>query len=154
MARWLPAATGEWREGWRIVLGCALASATGVALLFFAAGGWGFVFWGVCARVTAGVFGHWLVGYFAHNHGRIHHEVMGATVQGHNLPMLSLLTMGECWHNNHHAFPESARIGLEPGQTDPGWWVIRGLERLGWVYAVSLPREAAERDDLLERNSA
>ena len=35
MARWLPAARGEWREGWRIVLGCALASATGVALLFF-----------------------------------------------------------------------------------------------------------------------
>ena len=34
-----------------------------VALLFFAWGGWAFVFWGVCARVTAGVFGHWLIGY-------------------------------------------------------------------------------------------
>lgn len=35
MTRLIPAFTGEWREGWRIVLGCAMASATGVALLFF-----------------------------------------------------------------------------------------------------------------------
>lgn len=40
-----------------------------VALLFHAWGGWSFVVFGVCARVTAGVLGHWLIGYFAHNHG-------------------------------------------------------------------------------------
>ena len=39
------------------------------ALLLYWWGSWGFVFWGVCARVTAGVIGHWLIGYFAHNHG-------------------------------------------------------------------------------------
>ena len=66
------------------------------ALLFFAWGGWGFVCWGVCARVSAGVLGHWLIGYFAHNHGQMHFHVDGAAVQGRNIRLTSLLTMGEC----------------------------------------------------------
>ena len=88
------------------------------ALLLYAWGGWGFVVWGVCARVTAGILGHWLIGYFAHNHGGMHHEVEGAAVQGRNIRFTSLLTMGECWHNNHHAFPGSARLGLYAGEWD------------------------------------
>ncbi len=56
-----------------------------IALLLYGLGGWSFVFWGTCARVTAGVFGHWLIGYFAHNHGGMHYEVQGAAVQGHNI---------------------------------------------------------------------
>ena len=119
-----------------------------VALLFFAVGGWGFVFWGVCARVTAGVFGHWLVGYFAHNHGRMHHEVVGAAVQGRNVPLASLLTMGECWHNNHHAFPGSSRLGLHPGEWDPGWWALLGLRKLGLVSHLRLPADLPHRPEL------
>jgi stearoyl-CoA desaturase (delta-9 desaturase) len=87
-----------------------------LAILFYLWGGWAFVIWGVCARVTAGVFGHWLIGYFAHNHGNAHFHVHGAAVQGKNISFISLLTMGECWHNNHHAFPGSARLGLFPGE--------------------------------------
>ena len=87
-----------------------------IALLFYAWGGWAFVFWGVCARVSAGVLGHWVIGYFAHNHGTMHFEVRGAAVQGRNIRFVSLLTMGECWHNNHHAFPGSARLGLAAGE--------------------------------------
>ena len=101
------------------------------ALLFYAWGGWGFVFWGVCARVTTGVFGHWIIGFFAHNHGAMHHVVDGAAVQGRNVRLTSLLTMGECWHNNHHAFPGSARLGLHAGEWDPGWWVLLALARVG-----------------------
>jgi hypothetical protein len=80
--------------------------------------------------VTAGVFGHWLIGYFAHNHGDMRHVVDDAAVQGRNIRWTSLLTMGECWHNNHHAFPGSARLGLHAGEWDPGWWVLRGFEHL------------------------
>ncbi|HUQ09160.1 MAG TPA: acyl-CoA desaturase, partial [Steroidobacteraceae bacterium] len=103
------------------------------ALLFYAWGGWGFVFWGVCARVTTGVFGHWLIGFLAHNHGEMHHVVDGAAVQGRNVRWTSLLTMGESWHNNHHAFPGSARLGLHEGEWDPGWWVLCALARVGLV---------------------
>jgi fatty-acid desaturase len=118
------------------------------AVLFLWLGGWAFVFWGVCARVTAGVFGHWLVGYFAHNHGGMHFEVRGAAVQGRNVRFASLLTMGECWHNNHHAFPGSARLGLHRGEWDPGWWLLRALQRLGLAWDLRLPDDLPHRPEL------
>ena len=123
------------------------------ALLFFAVGDWGFVFWGVCARVTAGIFGHWLIGYFAHNHGQMHHEVVGAAVQGHNVPYTALLTMGECWHNNHHAFPGSAKLGFQKGEWDPGWWLLLGLKRLGLVWELQTPETLPFRAELKKRSS-
>lgn len=117
------------------------------ALPLWALGGWGFVWWGLCARVAACVTGHWLIGYFAHNHGRQPVRLPGAAVQGRNLPWLSLLTMGECWHNNHHADPGSARLGVRPGEWDPGWWLLRGLSRFGLAWdlqdcAATPPRMA------------
>lgn len=118
------------------------------ALLLFAAGGWGFVVWGVCARITAGVFGHWLIGYFAHNHGPMHAEVSGAAVQGHNIRFVSLLTMGECWHNNHHAYPGSACLGLYAGEWDPGWWTLLALRRAGLAWDLRLPHQLAPRPEL------
>lgn len=125
-----------------------------LAGLLYVWGGWPSVLWGVCARVFVSTAGHWSVTYFCHNPGPGRWRVKGAGLQASNLPGLGLLTYGECWHNNHHAFPESARIGLEPGQTDPGWWVIRGLERLGLVTAVGEPRPASLRDDLEESAAA
>lgn len=124
------------------------------ALLLFALGGWGFVFWGTCARVCAGVFGHWLIGYFAHNHGGMHHVVDGAAVQGRNIPLTSLLTMGESWHNNHHAFPGSARLGLYAGEWDPGWWMLLVLRNLGLVWNIRLPRDLAVRPELRSLDGA
>jgi stearoyl-CoA desaturase (delta-9 desaturase) len=119
-----------------------------VALLLFYLGGWSYVVFGTCARVTAGVFGHWLIGYYAHNHGEMRYVVRGAAVQGRNLRLTSLLTMGECWHNNHHAFPGSARLGLRLGEWDPGWWVLVVLRRCGLVWGVKLPGDLAARPEL------
>ncbi|PIF08658.1 acyl-CoA desaturase [Janthinobacterium sp. 13] len=124
------------------------------AMLFYAWGGWGYVCWGVCARVSAGVLGHWLIGYFAHNHGQMHFHVDGAAVQGRNIRLTSLLTMGECWHNNHHAYPGSARLGLLPGEWDPGWWMLLLLRRLGLVSGLRLPHDLAPRPELRQRLSA
>ena len=123
------------------------------AILFYYWGGWGFVFWGVCARVTAGIFGHWLIGYFAHNHGGMHHEVRDAAVQGRNIYFTSLLTMGECWHNNHHAYPGSARLGIYPGEWDPGWWVLSALRCIGLVWNIRLPADIPIRPELVELRS-
>lgn len=52
---------------------------------------------------------------------------------------LSLLSFGESWHNNHHAFPTSARHGLLRGQLDVTYRVIRGLEWLRLARNVRLP---------------
>ncbi|MEK6249554.1 MAG: acyl-CoA desaturase, partial [Planctomycetales bacterium] len=111
-------------------------------------GGWAWVVWGICVRVTISLSGHWLVGYIAHNAGPLTWIVAGAAVQGHNVPGLGLITMGEAWHNNHHAFPESARLGLDSGQNDPGWWAISLLRRVGLVRNIRLPQNLPERKEL------
>lgn len=118
------------------------------ALPLYALGGWPFVFWGVCARIMAGTTGHWLIGYFAHNHGGMHHVVDGAAVQGRNVRFASLLTMGESWHNNHHAYPGSARLGLYPGEWDPGWWILKLFERAGLAWHFRLPADCPPRPAL------
>jgi stearoyl-CoA desaturase (Delta-9 desaturase) len=56
--------------------------------------------------------------------------------ESRNLLWLSLLTFGESWHNNHHAFPTSAMHGMRRWELDPSALVIRGLERVGLVWDV------------------
>jgi stearoyl-CoA desaturase (Delta-9 desaturase) len=53
-----------------------------------------------------------------------------------NLLWLAIPTLGESWHNNHHAFPTSAAHGLRRRDIDPSAAVIRVLERLGLVWDV------------------
>ena len=95
------------------------------------------------------MFGHWIIGHLAHNHGEMSHVVRGAAVQGRNVRFASLLTMGECWHNNHHAFPDSARLGLLPGEWDPGWWALLALRRIGLVWALRLPEDLDTRPEVV-----
>jgi stearoyl-CoA desaturase (delta-9 desaturase) len=120
-----------------------------IAVPLFLIGGLPWVVWGVLVRVAVSVVGHWTVTYFCHNPGPGRWKVPEACVQASNIPGLGILTYGECWHNNHHAFPESARIGLDPGQCDPAWRFIQLLALLGLASHVGLPRQEAEREDLL-----
>ena len=53
-----------------------------------------------------------------------------------NLLWLALPTLGESWHNNHHAFPTSASHGLRKRDVDPSGAVISLLERFGLVWDV------------------
>jgi stearoyl-CoA desaturase (delta-9 desaturase) len=61
-----------------------------------------------------------------------------------NVWLMSLISFGESWHNNHHAFPSSAFHGMQRFEAalDPGGWVITGLEKLGLAWkVVRIPRE-------------
>lgn len=116
-----------------------------IALALYLMGGWGFVIWGVCARITASVTGHWFVGHLAHRRGPQTWLVTGSGVQAHDVPWAAIPTMGEAWHNNHHAWPGSARIGLYPGQSDWGWRFIQLLERLGLAWDVRTPETMGAR---------
>ncbi|MEM7366393.1 MAG: acyl-CoA desaturase [Pseudomonadota bacterium] len=119
------------------------------ALFLYALGGLPWVCWGICARVTVSVIGHWFIGYFAHNVGDRSWHVEGAAVQGHNVRWASLITMGESWHNNHHAFPGSARLGVKQGEWDPGWWVLCGLVKLDLAKNPVLPGMLPQRNELM-----
>ncbi len=118
------------------------------AAILYVIGGWAWVVWGVFVRVPVSVTGHWIVTFLTHNPGPGAWRVPDAGVQASNLSGQGLITMGECWHNNHHAFPESARLGLQRGEFDPGWWVIRALARVGQVTRIGLPRDESLREDL------
>ncbi|WP_236042344.1 acyl-CoA desaturase [Roseibium aggregatum] len=119
-----------------------------VAVPLYLLGGLPFVVWGICCRVSVSLIGHWLVGYYAHQPKDNLLYVEGASVQGYNLPKFGVITFGEAFHENHHAFPKSARLGFLSGQTDPGWWLVMGLERLGLAWDVNTPETLEARTGL------
>jgi sn-1 stearoyl-lipid 9-desaturase len=119
-----------------------------IGLALFAIGGWPWVVWGVFVRVAACTTMHWYISYFAHTRGPQSWLLNGAGVQAHDVPLAAIPTMGESWHNNHHAFPASARHGLYPGQIDLGFRFIQILEWLGLVWDVQTPDKLPLRPGL------
>jgi stearoyl-CoA desaturase (delta-9 desaturase) len=73
--------------------------------------------------------------------------------ESRNVRWLAPISFGESWHNSHHAFPSSARHGLERGQLDLAWLAIRGLERVGLVWDVRLPDEVQRERRRLQPGS-
>jgi fatty-acid desaturase len=125
-----------------------MAQQVPLAIVFYAIGGWAFLIWGVCVRVAVCVTGHWLIGHYAHRQGPQTWVIDGASAQGHNVPLAGFISMGEAWHNNHHAWPNSAKMGLLPGQIDLGWWLIRGFAALGLASNIKTPDVLPDRDGL------
>ncbi len=103
------------------------------ALLLFAIGGWTMVVWGVAARVVLGWHTTWFVNSLSHIYGKRPHETGDLST---NNWFVAILTFGEGWHNNHHAFPTSARHGLSWYQFDMNWIAIRIFEKLGWAKNI------------------
>jgi sn-1 stearoyl-lipid 9-desaturase len=119
-----------------------------LALVFYLVGGIPWLVWGICVRVSVGVTMHWFVGYICHSHGPQSWLVNNGAVQAHNVPWAAIPSMGESWHNNHHAFPASARHGLYPGQIDIGFGFVRLLEKLGLAWDVQTPATLPPRAGL------
>lgn len=119
-----------------------------IGLILFMFGGWPWVVWGVFVRVAACTTMHWFISYFAHTRGPQTWTVDGAGVQAHNVPIAAIPTMGESWHNNHHAFPASARHGLYPRQPDAGFRFIQLLEMLGLAWDIQTPDKLPPRPGL------
>jgi stearoyl-CoA desaturase (delta-9 desaturase) len=103
------------------------------AFILFAIGGWTMVVWGVFARVVVGWHTTWFVNSLSHIYGSRPHETNDDST---NNWFVALLTFGEGWHNNHHAFPTSARHGLEWYQFDMNWIAIRILKKLGLAQNI------------------
>jgi stearoyl-CoA desaturase (delta-9 desaturase) len=65
--------------------------------------------------------------------------------ESRNNPVFGFIGLGEGWHNNHHAFPTSARHGLRWWEFDATYWIIRGLELCGLAWKVKVPAPDALR---------
>jgi stearoyl-CoA desaturase (Delta-9 desaturase) len=75
----------------------------------------------------------WSINSLCHVFGR---RPFVTTDRSTNVRALAIVTMGESWHNGHHAFPRSARHGVLPHQWDTSACAIRCFERLGWAHDV------------------
>jgi stearoyl-CoA desaturase (delta-9 desaturase) len=94
--------------------------------------------------VRVGVLHHvgWSVNSICHRFGR---RPFPTQDRSRNVRFLALPSFGEAWHNGHHAFPRSARHGIERGQWDPSAVIIRAFERLGWAHDVHWPKPPGHR---------
>ena len=95
--------------------------------------------WGGLIRIFAYQHATFAVNSICHMFG---HQDYRSRDQARNNWLVALLVFGEGWHNNHHAFPASARHGLARRQVDISWLVIRGLEKLKLVWNVKVPDSA------------
>jgi fatty-acid desaturase/radical SAM superfamily enzyme YgiQ (UPF0313 family) len=106
---------------------------TMLAILLFAAGGWRYVLWGIFLRTVIGLHSTWLVNSATHMWGK---QRFRTRDDSRNSFWVAMLTFGEGWHNNHHAFPQSARHGLAWYELDPNWYGICILRVLGLAWDV------------------
>ncbi|MCB9800161.1 MAG: fatty acid desaturase [Candidatus Omnitrophica bacterium] len=107
-----------------------------LGIILYLSGGWTFVIWGIFIRITFVYHITWLVNSAAHTWG---YQSYKTSDQSKNLWWVAWLSFGEGWHNNHHAFQTSARHGLNRGEFDLTYTIIRFLERLNLAKNIKLP---------------
>jgi stearoyl-CoA desaturase (delta-9 desaturase) len=89
--------------------------------------------WGGLVRIFLVHHVTWSVNSVCHFFGRRRFAIDDRST---NVAWLSLLSLGESWHHNHHAFPRSAVHGLRRWELDPSAWIIGTLERAGLAWNV------------------
>jgi len=96
--------------------------------------------WGGLARVFLTHHVTWSVNSVCHVFGA---RAYNTPDQSRNNWLVALPSLGEGWHNNHHAFPTSARHGLAPFQIDLTYGIILLLKSLGLAWAIKTPTSEA-----------
>jgi stearoyl-CoA desaturase (delta-9 desaturase) len=129
IARFMSSTFGLW-----VALGLAIP---------FLIDGWRGLLWGGLVRIFLLHHVTWSVNSICHQFGR---RSFNTTDHSGNQWVVGLLGFGEGWHNNHHAFPESAFHGLRWYQIDIGGYLIRGLEKARLIDGVR--RISKTRQDL------
>jgi stearoyl-CoA desaturase (delta-9 desaturase) len=107
-----------------------------LGLVLVAVGGWSWLIWGVFVRLVFVYHVTWLVNSASHKFGYKSYKTEDLST---NCWWVAILTWGEGWHNNHHAFPFSARHGLRWFEFDLTWLQIKLLRALRLVSNVKLP---------------
>jgi stearoyl-CoA desaturase (delta-9 desaturase) len=106
--------------------------------LFLLIMGPAYFFWGCIFATVVLYHGTFTINSLAHVWGKRRYVT---TDTSRNNPLLALITAGEGWHNNHHHYMSSARLGFEWWQFDPGFYSLKLFEKLGLVWDVREPPE-------------
>jgi stearoyl-CoA desaturase (delta-9 desaturase) len=125
-----------------VVAGLVSMSWTGVLLGFL---------WGGLVRVLLVHHITWSVNSVCHLWGT---RPFDSRDESRNNALVGLLAMGEGWHNNHHAFPTSARHGLRWWELDFSYLLIRALALVGLARAVRVPDREKIESKLRRRKAA
>ena len=99
-------------------------------------------FWGSLVRVALLHHVTWSINSICHTIGE---RPFRSRDKSGNVWWLAFLSMGESWHNLHHADPTCARHGVEKGQIDSSARIIWLFEKLGWAHDIRWPK--AQRID-------
>jgi len=135
---WLMSINRHYRA-W-VVAGLAIPTAVGGLVSGTWVGALGGLLWGGMLRLFLSSHMTWSLNSICHRFGSRPYDVRD---ESRNNPWLAVPTLGESWHNNHHAFPSSAAHGLRWWQLDLNYLFIRLLEVLGLATKVKRPRPAA-----------
>jgi len=130
---------GRWFPGLAIA-SLALPFALGYALSGTLSGAFGAFVWAGLVRMAFLHHVTWSVNSLCHMFGSRRYETNDRST---DVRILALLSLGESWHNGHHAHPACARHGAEKGQIDLSAGIIRLLERAGWATKVRWPSARA-----------
>ena len=131
MMRWFSASWGLWS-----ILGLVLpAVIAGLVTMSWSGAFLGFL-WGGLVRVMMVHHVTWSINSVCHLWGQ---RPYNTTDHSRNNWLFGILGMGEGWHNNHHAFPTSARHGLKWWQFDASYLLIKAMEKVGLAYDVKVP---------------
>jgi sn-1 stearoyl-lipid 9-desaturase len=106
-----------------------------LGVVLYLMGGLPWVVWGIFVRIAVVYQQTMSVNSAAHKWGYKNFETNDRAT---NCWWVGLIAWGEGWHNNHHAFPKSARHGLRPWEFDSTWLVIRGLKALGLATDIQV----------------
>jgi stearoyl-CoA desaturase (Delta-9 desaturase) len=121
-----------------------LSPALILASLTFLVAGWPGLVVGFCWSTVAVYHGTFCINSLAHVHGSKRY-VTGD--DSRNNWFLALLTMGEGWHNNHHAYQASARQGFRWWEIDATYYCLRLLSSAGIVWDLKTPPPAVLRNE-------
>lgn len=121
-----------------VALGLIIPAVLGGLLTMSWMGALSGLLWGGLARMC--LFHHvtWGVNSLCHMWGSRPYK---GTDLSTNNALIGVLALGEGWHNNHHAFPTSARHGLRWWQLDVSYLTIRALSLVGLTWKIKLPAD-------------
>ncbi|KAK7831697.1 palmitoyl-monogalactosyldiacylglycerol delta-7 desaturase [Quercus suber] len=110
--------------------------------LLYGLGGFPFLVWGMGVRVVWVYHITWLINSACHVWGK---QLWKTGDLSRNNGWVALLSFGEGWHNNHHAFEYSARHGLEWWELDMTWYVVKLLQAIRLATDVKVPTEVQKK---------